>query len=317
MKYSIVACLSILCSITSLYDTICADFITKWEFVKLCKFAYDPETDVRMFALSSEPGGVSFDPQKVQPYDCIFLRGRHASTFFKEVVPSITVPFIIIAHGEYKDGFQQSYLGFLDEPNLVAWFGTHPCSVEHPKFHPIPLGVKMTKKQYQQKSIHKKLFAELQKRKKSRLIYANFSSFTHPIREKLNNHLKNQTFCTYRSTKIPFKEYLEEMGQHHFTFSPRGFALDCYRTWEALYAGSIPVVLHSSLDYLYEGLPILFVDNWQEVDEAFLTTKYKEMASQKYDLRKLSMDYWIEKIRSVIPPHFSILSSSSERLVGS
>ncbi len=89
------------------------------------------------------------------------------------------------------------------------------------------------------------------------------------------------------------------MGSHTFTFSPRGHGLDCYRIWEAILTGSIPIVIHSELDYLYEELPILFIDDWKEVDKKFLRKRYKEMSAKDYDYRKLTMDYWIEKIEAV------------------
>ena len=65
-------------------------------------------------------------------------------------------------------------------------------------------------------------------------------------------------------------DYLKEMAQCKFTFSPRGFGIDCYRTWEALLVGSIPVIKSSHLDFMYEGLPVLIVNDWQVINEDFL-----------------------------------------------
>ena len=43
---------------------------------------------------------------KVKPGDIIFLRARKVEQFFKELAPFITSPYIIVAHGEYADGFK-------------------------------------------------------------------------------------------------------------------------------------------------------------------------------------------------------------------
>ena len=44
--------------------------------------------------------------------------------------------------------------------------------------------------------------------------------------------------------------------------SPQGNGLDCHRTWEALILKTIPIVRTSSLDPLYEGLPVVVVHEW-------------------------------------------------------
>lgn len=61
--------------------------------------------------------------------------------------------------------------------------------------------------------------------------------------------------------------------------------------------GTIPIVQHSYLDYLYDGLPVLLIDSWQEVTEEFLHQKYAEMTGKKYNPEKLYMEYWIKYIQ--------------------
>jgi hypothetical protein len=61
--------------------------------------------------------------------------------------------------------------------------------------------------------------------------------------------------------------------------------------------GCIPVVKKSCLDVLYEGLPVLIVDDWSIINEQFLRDKYQEIMSKKYDYSKLYMNYWYNKIK--------------------
>ena len=86
------------------------NFVTKWEFFSLSSFGFDPQTDSAMFALSTHPGGLAFNPRDVRAGDCIFVRGRNVDDFFKEYDPLIKQPYIVICHGEYKDAFKESYL---------------------------------------------------------------------------------------------------------------------------------------------------------------------------------------------------------------
>ncbi len=71
-----------------------------------------------------------------------------------------------------------------------------------------------------------------------------------------------------------------------------GNGLDCHRTWEALYLGAIPAVKSSDLDPIYEGLPVLIVEDWSDLTEEYLEKKYEEMSQGEYNLEKLDASYW-------------------------
>jgi hypothetical protein len=100
------------------------------------------------------------------------------------------------------------------------------------------------------------------------------------------------------------------MATFKFVISPFGTGLDCYRTWEALALGCIPIVQTSPLDCLYEGLPVLIVDEWSQVTEAFLNQKYEQMRQQQYNLDALSIDYWIRLIRARLDKELSTPTKS-------
>ena len=109
---------------------------------------------------------------------------------------------------------------------------------------------------------------------------------------------KDQPYCLIAQPK-PFDEYMEETAQCKFVISPEGDMHDCYRHWEALHVGSIPVVHRSPLDPVFDELPIVIVDNYKEVTEEFLNQKYEKMKNEPYNLRKLYMQYWVDKIYAV------------------
>jgi len=89
------------------------------------------------------------------------------------------------------------------------------------------------------------------------------------------------------------------MGHAKFVLSPPGNGLDCHRTWEVLYVGSIPVVISSTLDPLYVGLPVIIVDSWEEVTEDFLERKYIEITNKQHNMDKLYLGYWIDFINQI------------------
>jgi hypothetical protein len=57
----------------------------------------------------------------------------------------------------------------------------------------------------------------------------------------------------------------ELYAQYPLVLSTTGNGLDCHRTWELLYLGCIVVTKTSPMDPLYEGLPVIIVEDWHEV----------------------------------------------------
>ena len=58
--------------------------------------------------------------------------------------------------------------------------------------------------------------------------------------------------------------------QSQFVLSPLGAGFDCHRTWEALLLGCIPIVKAAKINDLFEGLPVITVHDWNEINPNFL-----------------------------------------------
>ena len=59
---------------------------------------------------------------------------------------------------------------------------------------------------------------------------------------------------------------------------------------------SIPIVRSSPLDPVFKDLPVLIVDKWEQVNEKFLHTKFKQLKGMKYNKEKLYHSYWVNLI---------------------
>ena len=86
------------------------------------------------------------------------------------------------------------------------------------------------------------------------------------------------------------------MSKCKFVISPPGNGIDCHRTWEALYLGAIPIVRTSSLDPMYEGLPVLIVNEWSDISGEFLEKIWEEMRGKEFNFAKLYASFWYKKI---------------------
>ena len=139
------------------------------------------------------------------------------------------------------------------------------------------------------------------------LCFCSFSLDTNPMRGLIYESLKEKKFITFG--KI-FKEwelhrevadnesFLRFLKRSKFCISPPGKGADCFRTWDALYEKSIPIVQPKNCPVLgrYRDLPILYVDDYSEVTEDLLISEYKRMLDTEYDFSKLFLHYWTPRV---------------------
>jgi hypothetical protein len=61
--------------------------------------------------------------------------------------------------------------------------------------------------------------------------------------------------------------------------------------------GTIPIVRKDSNNWAYgNDLPILFVNDWEEVNEGLLNDVYSTFQNKTWNLEKLTFEYWKNKI---------------------
>lgn len=107
---------------------------------------------------------------------------------------------------------------------------------------------------------------------------------------------RSLSHCTYKSMSLSSLYHL--ISSSRFVLSPHGAGLDCYRTYEALYLGAYVVVQKSSLDEMYEDLPVLIVDKWSDVTDQLLNDTYHRFLNTEFDFDKLFTKYWFHRFRS-------------------
>jgi len=103
--------------------------------------------------------------------------------------------------------------------------------------------------------------------------------------ESLTSWIKDQ-----QPTLTGRKKFLEDID---FVLCPRGNGIDTHRLWETLYMGSIPIVIYSDVHKNLLDLPILFVNNWNEISYDFLLEQLSTIKSKTWNMEKLNISYWI------------------------
>ena len=238
-----------------------------------------------------------FAPEDVAFGSTVFVKGDLLQKFLRKVHPLIQQPYVLITHNS-DEASPGPFGALLDDPKILAWFGQN-ADTHHPKLHPIPIGIANRYWAHGDTEVFDAVKA--QGYPKTTLLYLNFSInpvYTKPVleeRTKVYHQFALQPFCLPAFPK-DLQSYLRETAMSKFVLSPRGNGLDCHRTWEALYMGSIPILHTSTLDPMFENLPVLLIEDWDQVTKEFLETKYEEMQNRSYQWKKLTAAYWIEQI---------------------
>jgi len=133
---------------------------------------------------------------------------------------------------------------------------------------------------------------------KSRQIFASFKVSTNPAaRQPLARKLQQSRFG-FLGKRLSIRDFRAGIMSSRFVLSPPGNGPDCYRTWEAIYLGAVPIVLRNSLaDSLHSELPIWAVDDWDEALTATddqLHQKFDELVQR--DRAKAYFPYWLQEV---------------------
>jgi hypothetical protein len=233
-----------------------------------------------------------FYPRRVKERDVLFVKTKYLPRFIKHMHPHIQQPYILITHNGDEE-IDTSYCHFLQDDKLLMWFAMN-ATVPHPKLIPIPIGFGNANTGSQSVEAILEVMKEPAEEKQE-LLYLNFSVHTHPERAIVKRFFSEKSFCRIDAPQ-PLHTYLYKTRVSKFTVSPRGNGIDCHRVWESMLVGTIPILKTSPLDPLYRDLPVLIVNQWEEVTESFLETQYQHLTTQSYKLDKLYADYWLKLI---------------------
>ena len=218
----------------------------------------------------------------------IYVKLEVLEYFIKTIHPKIRHPYVLVTHNS-DIAITKNFSTFIEDSKLLAWFGQN-SEFDHPKLHPIPIGIANPEWRYGDLSLWSKNL-ELPPLDRTFKIYVNFNPDTHPRRREILKKIDgNPLYCHSESKDI--EGYIEDLRSYQFVLSPRGNGIDCHRTWEALYMGAIPIVESSKLDPLFEDLPVIIIDRFEDLTYEYLVEAYEKMQKRFFKKDKLSSSYW-------------------------
>eukprot|EP00963_Diacronema_lutheri_P013624 scaffold2656_cov365-Pavlova_lutheri.AAC.9 len=98
--------------------------------------------------------------------------------------------------------------------------------------------------------------------------------------------------------KLKGKGIFQHYGMHVLGFSPKGTHYDCWRHYEVLISGSIPIVdQHHSIYTILSDLPTLVLNDWSTLTNSSIHKHLKNMlVSGGFNLQKLGDCYWLRRV---------------------
>lgn len=97
---------------------------------------------------------------------------------------------------------------------------------------------------------------------------SSFSVSTNvPIRSEAQRFVDAQNEILKLNNFTTPKEFRKLLLNTKFILSPPGNGADCHRTWEAIYLGTVPIVLRNFWPFEHLSLPVLVVDTWEEIPQ--------------------------------------------------
>ena len=152
----------------------------------------------------------------------------------------------------------------------------------------------------------------LRKKKNSKLIYINYTSENTDIkhihayrflnfRRKLDEYLQklNSPNLKKEANLIDWFSYIDTIQNYKFCLQPYGTCPNAFRMFECIIVGTIPVFFNSCSAEAYDELPVLVLDNIEDLTEEFLEKSYETIISKdNYCFKKLFSKYWLDVIHN-------------------
>ena len=268
---------------------------------------------------NSSWGDITKDP------NCIFVRTDLVQTFHDLILPCLSTPFVLVT-GDHDvtiphqvDVRYRKYLAeetwdnILTDSRIIHIFSEHLDDNTSGKVSPLPVGVNQAEfpkwdRNYLQNKIAMKSNFEKRKKKVLRCDRVRDAQGQWEERGKVRK-LCSSSWSKWCESAHP-SPLFDALLNYSFLLCVHGGGIDPNpKAWEALLAGTIPIMKRFPGDAVYANLPVAFVDEWNDetVSEENLRRWVKELAPYYEETEKrrrvveiLHEDYWWKMVEEKI-----------------
>jgi hypothetical protein len=262
--------------------------------------------------LWSHKGELGPLPDDLQAFDTLFVHKRMVQAFVENTLPYLQTPIVLLT-GSYENSKRfrvdtNHTQQLLESPMIVHWFCTNIYETLGmkslpPKLHSMALGVEPFGKDPKRHPIPVALIRDTLLRYASENNWSTlpnktigvFEAYTSPF---TNPNRKNMP----RGVKMPLPDYLDQMARSKFVISPNGHKPDCFRHYEALSVGAIPITeLDPSLYSHLEAGPVIFNNlHWWNITETQALRLLNVTEFPPVNRNLIFEEYWMEDMEATV-----------------
>jgi hypothetical protein len=223
----------------------------------------------------------------LQPYDTVYVPFVKLKRFVQNVLSSIKVPIVLISGQWFLHKFSnETFDAIINNTFIIRWFihdlDFYAKDPDHPKLNSWPYGIK-------EKDVEGLRFEMLMPPgPKTNKIFSTFLSLgsKNPTRAIIN-----------RGERLSFPSYLRQMYFSEYVLAPDGDRPECFRHWEALALGTVPITeLRPEYYRHFIGTGLMFQQtNWN------MTVLNATLPIPKQPKRTLAFsEYWMDWVEGEV-----------------
>lgn len=266
------------------------DWIQGQKFIQIADFTYSPAVKVKD-DYDSLPN--TFDLSLLKELNIVYTHTMYVKQLF-HTIAALSQRFVIITHNSDVN----IHNAFKPPENVVKWHSQNVDVIDD-RIESIPIGLE-NDRWFKKVNKKEKMLSKLKEQRKIKnLVYMNHNIKTN-LNERLHPYqlLRDKSWVTadMRVNGEDFDNYIDNIYNHKYVICPRGNGMDTHRFWETLYMGAIPIVKKDINNWFYCDIPILYVNDWDEVTLDTLDDMYIMLSNGEWDTKKLTFTYWKNKI---------------------
>lgn len=230
--------------------------------------------------------------------DIIFCNTNQVDNLFYHLKKLSKVEdLILITHQTDKLITQKD---FDKKPTCIKEWLTVNAGFINPNLHAIPIGVASNFSLKNLISTDFLDFKTVNYKKNHVSLYINYQENTnYGERRDIAKTLAGKNWVNFDKPNLVKYEYMNRLANSSFVLCPWGNGIDTHRLWETLYLGSIPVTkYHPTFNY-NDQLPILFVDEYSDINYDLLSDYLKNFQLENYNFDILTKNYWKEYLKDI------------------
>ena len=247
--------------------------------------------------------------EKIKPNSSMYLCSNALINFSKKMIDKIKIPFILVSGNSdlevSPNAIGKNYFyKILNNKFLQKWFAQN-LNFENEKLINLPGGLDYqsawesnttyTKDKmlpFEQEKILIDTFINSPNINERRFLA--FSNWHHLLSDERKLCFKkiDKSICFFQNTRTYRNITWKLQSNFIFVLCPSGAGIDSHRIWEGILLGCIPIVKKNGIINLFNNLPVIIINNWNEININYLKDKYEKIINKKFDFSSLFLKYW-------------------------